>query len=58
VVEACEHAAEAEKWASNEMRAWPNQPLQPSHSTVTRLAMASRAPVGGRLNGGVRLHEA
>ena len=33
----------------------PNQPLQPSHSAVTRLARASRAPAGGRLNGGVRL---
>ena len=32
----------------------PNKPLQPSHSAVTRLARASRAPAGGRLNGGVR----
>ncbi len=31
-----------------------NQPLQPPHSAVTRLARtASRAPAGGRLNGGV-----
>ncbi len=35
----------------------PNQPLQPSHSAVTRLAWASRAPAGGRLNGGVRQPE-
>jgi hypothetical protein len=31
----------------------PNLPLQPSHSAVTRLAGASRAPAGGRLNAGV-----
>ena len=34
-------------------RATPNQPLQPPHTSVTRLAVASRAPAGGRLNGGV-----
>ena len=28
-------------------------PLQPTHAAVTRLAWASRAPAGGRLNGGV-----
>ena len=31
-----------------------NKPLQPPHSAVTRLACATRAPAGGRLNGGVR----
>ena len=31
----------------------PTQPLQPTHSAVTRLACATRAPAGGRLNGGV-----
>jgi len=37
-------------------RRLPNQPLQPPHSAVTRLACATRAPAGGRLNGGVRRH--
>ena len=35
----------------------PNQPLQPTHSAVARLASATRAPAGGRLNGGVRRHK-
>jgi hypothetical protein len=33
-------------------------PLQPTHAAVTRLACATRAPAGGRLNGGVRRAEA
>ena len=32
----------------------PNMPLQPPRTSVTRLACATRAPAGGRLNGGVR----
>ena len=35
-------------------RSSSNQPLQPPRASVTRLAVASRAPAGGRLNGGVR----
>ena len=47
-----QHIASSKESGSH--RPLPNMPLQPPHSAVTRLAWASRAPAGGRLNGGVR----
>jgi hypothetical protein len=48
------HDRSTKQGHSESMRWLSNMPLQPSHSAVTRLAWASRAPAGGRLNGGVR----